>query len=441
MRDSKRQIIRLQLSYKYDIILLRVDNVKCLGWKELMQKKLFCNIDLLIKGFEGYDNMQIVKFRDTVLDMLNKLALLNNRVIFLSRNPEKVNKAKKFCEKRGYDKFDFISREVARDFINDHSKDSNAFVMIGTKDVDFQLAVNNKILLIAPVWLPIEAKVGKYGVQVGNPKQLLQLLSIVVKNENWYAEINVDSISKCIALYDARTMVGGVNENERQMLCNFQNLLKQGASRNYYQILLYYFLANMTRDKTFDNITIFGVVPSSSGRINPELYGFVEQIRFIKKVMLPTGLKDFSMKEQNLLVRHRSKPQQHGGSQRGRSTIGGTHEFETLCLNGAYKSKIEKLRAEGKLNICIFDDYMNYGNGFNAIRCLLEYIGANKIIFVSMGLFRQSFYKKDYIITGNVFAPGYGYELVNQEILNNYQICFAAKQEIDYLYEVYNPRS
>lgn len=405
-----------------------------------MEKILFCNIDLLVKGFEGYDNTLIIKYRDAVLDLLNGFARTNNQVIFLSRDLEKVKNAKFFCEKLGYDKFTFLSRDVVKNFMDNHSEKGNGFVMIGAKNVDFQLAVNNKILFIAPIWIPIEEKALKYGIQVENPNQLFQLLSIIVKNENWYAEIKVDSISKCIALYDARTMVGNVNENERQMLCNFQNLLKQGTSRNYYQILMYYFLANMTRDNTFDDIEIFGVVPSSSGRINPELYGFAERIRFIKKVMLPKGLKNYPIEEQNLLVRHKPKPQQHGRSQIGRSTIGGSHEFETLCLNGAYATKIEKLRSEGKLNICIFDDYMNYGNGFNAIRCILESVGANKIIFVSMGLFRQSFYKKDYLIKDSVFVPGYKYELKNQEILNNYQICYEANQEIDYLYEVYNPK-
>ena len=128
--------------------------------------------------------MLIVEYGDAILDMLNVFTRSNNQVVFFSRDSEKVKDAKLFCEKRGYDKFYFSSRNDARDFIKEHSEESNAFVMIGTKDVDFQLAVNHKILLIAPVWLQIEEKVLEYGVPVENPQQLFQLLSIVVKNEN-----------------------------------------------------------------------------------------------------------------------------------------------------------------------------------------------------------------------------------------------------------------
>ena len=179
------------------------------------------------------------------------------------------------------------------------------------------------------------------------------------------------------------------------MLDNFRELLKNGRSRNYYDILLYYFLANISRDDSFNDISIFGVMPSSSGKLSSDLFSFSEHVRIIKNVRYPKNILSLP-EENNILIRHTSKPSQHSGDQTGREQLGGKQEFDTLIINPLYKKKIEKLRKQNKLNICIFDDYMDFGNGFNAVRCLFEHIGANKILFVSMGMFRRTFYRKVY---------------------------------------------
>ena len=96
------------------------------------------------------------------------------------------------------------------------------------------------------------------------------------------------------------------------------------------------------------------------------------------------------------------------------------------------------MKKEHKFNVVIFDDYMNYGNGFNAVRCLLESVGANKIIFVSMGIFRKQFQRKDYIISGNVYGAGYKYTPKTEQVLTNFVINDSAKMEVDHLYEIFN---
>lgn len=128
----------------------------------------------------------------------------------------------------------------------------------------------------------------------------------------------------------------------------------------------------------------------------------------------------------------------HGGSQIGRSSIGGTLEFASLCINPAFEAKIKNLKRERKFNVVIFDDYMDHGNGFNAVRCLLESLGANKIIFVSMGIFRKQFQRKDYIISGNIYGAGYTYTLESQQVLTNYVINDSAKMEVEHLYDIFN---
>ena len=96
------------------------------------------------------------------------------------------------------------------------------------------------------------------------------------------------------------------------------------------------------------------------------------------------------------------------------------------------------MKSEGRFNVCIFDDYMTHGNSFNAVRNLLEKLGANKIIFVSIGIFRSTFQGRDYTITGDVFGPDYTYELETYCPLNNYEINSNAKKEVADLYEIFN---
>ena len=165
----------------------------------------------------------------------------------------------------------------------------------------------------------------------------------------------------------------------------------------------------------------------------------MEQVRYIKKKQLPRQLYHKEPIEQNLFLRHTVKPTMHSASQYGRAKLGGINEFKTLIINPEYKDKISRLKKSNNLNILVFDDYMNYGNGFNAVRCLLESVGANKIVFVSLGSFRQEFYFKDYQIQGDVFSPnGYTVKLVNQKIITDFEIYPQAKEEIDNLYDIFN---
>ena len=194
----------------------------------------------------------------------------------------------------------------------------------------------------------------------------------------------------------------------------------------------------MTSTSLFDDIELFGMIPSSNCCVNCDIFRFMEQVRYIKNKTLPQSVYGRIPKEQNLLIRHTQKPQMHGGSQINRADIGAKYEFATLCINPAFENKIKNLRKQGKFNVVIFDDYMDHGNGFNAVRCLLEAIGANKIIFVSMGIFRKQFQKKDYVISGDVYNAGYTYSPVNGQVLTNFIINDSAKMEVDHLYDIFN---
>ena len=156
--------------------------------------------------------------------------------------------------------------------------------------------------------------------------------------------------------------------------------------------------------------------------------------RYIKGKRLPKN----KMEDANLIQRITPKIQAHMlSNQSARANMGADYEFDTLRINPEFKQKIERLKKEGRFKVCIFDDYMTHGNTFNAVRNLLKYLGADKIIFVSLGNFSRPFKKKDYKITGNVFDSGYNYELLQstQQYLTYDE---DAKDEIDELYNIFN---
>lgn len=109
---------------------------------------------------------------------------------------------------------------------------------------------------------------------------------------------------------DARYGAYAKDYKEKDMIKNFQCLLKSGTSRNYYQILLYHFLAGMTNTDFFDDIELFGMIPSSDCSLNPDIYEFMTQVRLLKKKKLPKNYMyspTCTPEKTNLIIRHTSK--------------------------------------------------------------------------------------------------------------------------------------
>lgn len=404
-----------------------------------MKKILFCNLDLLVIKFEGMDQNETQKNRNIFLEYINTLCEDDDNIVcFISREKNKLDSGKQFFDKNGYNKFKYKLRNNVKEFVMQNKNRNNYFVFVGNKEVDFYLAVNTKSLFIVPTWIPTEEKARYYGVCVDTPTQFYKFILALNNNNKWYSQLKIDDKSTCISLMDARTYSGPQSLTEKQMLINFQNLLKESKSRNYYEILLYHFLANMTNSAIFDDIELFGVIPNSNCFVNSDLFKFMEQVRYIKNKKVPQSVYMKTPEEQNLLVRHTPKKQMHVGKQINRANIGGKYEFDSLSINPEFEKKIKNLKKEHKFKVLIFDDYMNYGNGFNAVRCLLETMGVDKIIFVSMGIFRKQFQKKNYIISGNVYNVGYKYTLETETTLTNYEINNAAKLEVEHLYDIFN---
>lgn len=401
-----------------------------------MEKILFCNLDLLRKTFNGREDQFLQKTRNQFLYYANDLCSdKKNHIYFISRDQQFLDSAEKyFIKEKGFSNFKFQLRHKARDFVMQQRHHNNLFVFIGGKDVDFHMAVNTQSLFIVPTWIPVETKANFYGVPVDTPKQLFKFIRTLNNQENWYAEVEIEPNVIALSLMDGRYKYRAKTENERDIVEHFEQLLKLGTSRNYYNILLYHFLAGMTNSKLFDDIELFGMIPSSDCSLNIDILNFMRQTRIIKGKHIPHNLQNGD----NILLRVSPKQKAHlSYSPDQRATMGAREEFRTICINPDFKNKINTLKKSQKFNVCIFDDYMTHGNSFNAVRNLLQYLGANKIIFVSLGNFGKPFQKKDYIITGNVYNTGYSYTLINSST-KYLTYNDTAKDEVSELYDIFN---
>lgn len=359
--------------------------------------------------------------------------MTRTKYTLFSKDQAQLNAAEKFFNNKGYKNFKFRTRAKAKEFALKHKNKNNFFVFISGKEIDFFLAVQLKSLFIVPTWIPVDQKSEYYGVHVDTPNQLDKFIRTLNNQKSWYAKLEIEPNITALSLMDGRYKYKAKTENEREMIMHFEALLKEGKSRNYYDILLYHFLAGMTNTTFFDDIELFGIIPSSDCTLNKDIFNFMTQVRLIKNKRLPRNIKDA-----NLIQRVKPKTQAHMlPNQSARANMGANYEFNTLRINPEFKQKIERLKKEGRFKVCIFDDYMTHGNTFNSVRNLLKHLGADKIIFVSLGNFSRPFQKKDYKITGNVYDSGYSYKLLQST--QQYLIYDEdAKDEIDELYNIFN---
>ena len=417
-----------------------------------MEKLIFCNLDMLKnepdeEDYEGYDfsDFSFDKFREKRDKFMRKFKELSeesdNKIFFYSRKRDVLRDFADAFHTHGYTNFQFKDRRTIEEFAKSNKNKNNYFVFVGGKNADFQLAVNTRSLYIVPTWLPLEDRAQRYGIHVNTVKQLRKFIQTLNNQNVWYSKLEIDDISTAYSLVDARYGKYADTEEEKVMVQNFQRLLKDHQSLNYQRILLYHFLAGMTSNMDFDDIELFGMLASSNCDVNEYVFDFMTQVRLLKGKQLPKRYKlDVPAAATNLLIRHTPKNQNHNGGRerQARINLGARDEFRTLIINPDYKKRIETLRSEGRFNVCIFDDYMTHGNSFNAVRNLLEKLGANKIIFVSIGIFRSEFQRRDYTITGDVFSPGYTYELETYQPLDNYEINNNAKTEVADLFDIFN---
>lgn len=398
-----------------------------------MKKIIFANLDILARTINGYD---LSAYRDDFLTRAKALCSNGENVlVFESMHYDRLNKAKEIFQTTDYPHFNFMTRNEVKTLVTTNRDKNNMFVFLSGKEQDFHVAVQTKALFIVPTWIPSDEKSMYYGIHVDTPAQLFKFIKTLNNQNHWFARFDIEPNVTAFSLMDARYGYYAKNQEEREMLKHFEGLLKEGIHRNYYDILLYHFIAGMTNTTLFDDIELFGMIPSSNCCLNQDMHMFMTQVRYIKGKRLPKN----GMQYDNLLIRHTQKRRAHEAySGNARVNLKATDEFNTMIINPDFKNKIQKLRKENKFNVMVFDDYMTHGNTFNAVRNLLKAEGVNKIIFVSLGSFSQPFQKNDYSITGSVYQPGYTAVLKKTEVLYNYVSQAEAKQEVAELYDIFN---
>ena len=356
---------------------------------------------------------------------------LGVEILFYSRDNERLKKY--FHLKETFNNISFNTRNYAKELIK--TKNNSEFIVIGSKNVDFQLAVNHKILLITPQWYrSIEDKATKYGIPVSTISQLSCFVDTVCNQNYWYSSIQLDPQTYMFSLSDARSKYCSKSKEEKEIIEIFHNILKEGKV-SYYEIYFYHFLSSMSNNsELFNDIDIWGIFPSSSGDLSTnEMFNFKERVRYFMNGRVPYTNADFK-KYPNILIRHTATSKSHFDNFQTRINYGATKHLNTICLNPAYKNKLS-----GK-NVCIFDDYLTHGNSFECARNLLKAAGVNKIIFVTLGTFKMNYQLQNYNLIGDIFSSNYNYKLLNRNIVNSnsFLINDIAKNEVENLHYIFN---
>lgn len=360
------------------------------------------------------------RFKGFIRDMLSQ----KNKILFTSRDYSEVKKIEMYFSKLGYNKDNGIYAKT-RDEVKQLVKSNNGsnFIIIGNRDKDFELAVNNKLLYIVPNWCKdINDKSIKYGVNINKIEELEQVIKTANNQNNWYYEDILEDGTKVYSLMSGMYKKWNVTPKEKELVIGFEKFLKEGKT-DYYEILYYHFLAGISNLEEFKEIDVWGIAPSSGSNLNKDMLNFKDKARCMMK-------KKFTREDENLFLRHTPIEKSHSLNSIIREKEGASRHLASIHLNPEYKVK-------GK-NICIFDDYLTHGNIFEAMRNILRKAGAKKIFFVSLGRFERRYIYQNFKISGDITIPnGFTYKEIERKYVP-YKCNEKARDEVKNLHDIFN---
>ncbi|MED3690278.1 hypothetical protein P4534_15915 [Peribacillus butanolivorans] len=279
--------------------------------------------------------------------------------------------------------------DLSRKFV-DNPKN---IMLVGAVDEDIRIAANNKILLINPLWInDVESNIEKYGFQLKNFKQIIQCIDILSLDTELFYDFKVDDLTRLIAVSNANKYYAV--ENEGDMIEKYKRTLKYG-NEDYKYAVYFHYLTMIIGMEDFHDVYYWMSVPSSSGSNDNNIYDIVKRTRYLLK----------NSRKDELFIRHTPAKKSTYMDSNDRIKQGAKRHFDTIHLNPKYKGKLK-----GK-KICVIDDYVTYGPSFECMRNLLINEGVSEIILVAIGSFKKPYYIEDYTILGNVYEPGYTYQL------------------------------
>lgn len=387
---------------------------------------------ILLMSLDFFDSTYIhdsINFIDNVISAENLVCLYSredNRINQYNQLVTNINS--KFSEPRVYLK----SRSEVKNIVS--SSEGAYFIVIGKKNKDFELAVNNKLLFLVPQWMSdIEEKAVKYGIPVNDSLQMLKFINAINNQNTWYSSFELPDGTLVYSLSDARYFKYAKSRKEKEVSKIFEDILKKGSVYNY-DVYLYHFLSSISNYNTiFNDINVWGIFPSSSGKLhNNEMFNFKEIVRYMMKGQ-PLRSSEYKLYP-NILCRHTPNIKTHKLKPFERISHGCKLHFPSICLNPAYKKNLK-----GK-NVCIFDDYLTHGNSFETARNLLRNAGVNKIVFVTLGTFNKDYNYQNYNFSGDIYSKNYEFNFINSATIpyTSFNINDLAKDEVANLHNIFD---
>ncbi|WP_266366651.1 phosphoribosyltransferase [Tellurirhabdus rosea] len=368
-------------------------------------------MNLLITSVEAIINSSTMSPYDGIIEALQNFRSSKdgNLVIVVSSNPDKL-----YAVPDGFEIFLSPREERTTSLINSILKQYNSFtigdvILLGAKDMDFYLAVNNRVLLLSALYAYKGArdqqKVLSYGIPIRVIDNLNLFFNINQKiNRPWFYKLVVSRVTTIYSLTNANTYY--TSKNLEKMNLAFQDCLKQGNTTNFSLFLVYFLISSFSPQTVndFRQIDFWGIYPSSGLDVNDSLEAFKEYIRKMYK-----GKPDVRANRMQPPILERIEPtyQRHKLGSQKRVSDGCDEQFKTIRINPNYR---EQLRGA---TVCIIDDYTTYGTSCETARALLEAAGVKKLIFVALGKFGLEYYQYSYKILGDVFGK---YEFFRESV-------------------------
>lgn len=185
-------------------------------------------------------------------------------------------------------------------------------------------------------------------------------------------------------------------------------------------------LTAIAQDPVFKEVQDWAVAPSSS--TNPPQ--IMEELKEHVRCMM------YGRKPAAMFLRHTATTKSH----LDKSDLRQHGDYCQKHFKSIHVSKEYRKKLKGRV-VCVFDDYLTYGNTFEALRNLLVKCKVEKIIFVSIGKYRvaheKKYRKKLYSIEGNVSKMNYQADL-DSTVDHPFCIHDHAKQSLRHLKELVN---
>ena len=156
------------------------------------------------------------------------------------------------------------------------------------------------------------------------------------------------------------------------------------------------FLTAIAHDPDFKEVQDWAVAPSSSENPSDIMKELKEHVRCMMN----------GENAKAIFSRHTKISKSHEDESRNRKE-------DKYCLKHFASILVDKMYHKKLIErvVCVFDDYLTYGNTFETLRNLLAVCNVKRIIFVSIGKYMErnekTYRQKSYSIEGDISTESY----------------------------------